>query len=103
MSKVLYSLIYIYFLAILTNSINASVLVKVGNDINFSCDRNIYYILIEVTFSEKPPKDYYSFTLELPNPDQLNFKCILDYPKSKIYCIIQSSDTIFLIIPKNPI
>ena len=94
MSKGLYTLIYLYFLSLLTNSISAVVLVKVGNDINFSCDRNIYYILIDVTFSEKPPKDYYSFTLELPNPDQLNFKCMLDYPKSKIYCLRPFSDEV---------
>ena len=50
---------------------------------SFSCDRNIYYILIDVVFSEKPPKEYYSFTLDLATPEDLDFKCMLDYPKKK--------------------
>ena len=51
---------------------------------SFSCDRNIYYILIDVVFSEKPPKEYYSFTLDLATPEDLDFKCMLDYPKKNI-------------------
>ena len=94
MSKGIYSLICIFILTILSDSINSTVIVKVGNDINFSCDRNIYYIIINVVFSEKPPKDYYPFTLNLPNPEDLNFKCMLDYPKTKIYCLRPFSDEV---------
>ena len=59
-----------------------------------TCDRNIYYIVIDVLFSEKPPKEYYSFTLYLQSPENLNFKCMLDYPKSKIYCFRSLSDEV---------
>ena len=61
---------------------------------SFSCDRNIYYILIDVVFSEKPPKEYYSFTLDLATPEDLDFKCMLDYPKKKIYCFRSFSDEV---------
>ena len=88
------NLFYIFLLFFLFNSINATVLVKVGNEINFSCDRNIYYILIDVVFSEKPPKEYYPFTLYLASPEQLNFKCMLDYPKKKVYCFRSFSDEV---------
>ena len=87
-------LIYIFLFALLSNLINATVLVKVGTNILMNCDRNIYYIVIDVLFSEKPPKEYYSFTLYLQSPENLNFKCMLDYPKSKIYCFRSLSDEV---------
>ena len=86
MSKILIYSLYLFLLSLLLNIINASVLVKAGNEISFSCDRNIYYILIDVIFSTKPEKEYYPFTLDLASPELLNFKCMLDYPKKKIYC-----------------
>ena len=86
MSKILQNLIYILLLSLLLNTINSAVLVKAGKNINFSCDRNIYYIVIDVVFSQKPTKEYYPFTLYLESPEELNFKCMLDYAKRKIYC-----------------
>ena len=94
MSKGLILSINIYLLLILFNSINTTVIVKAGNEISFSCDRNIYYILIDVIFSEKPPKEFYSFTLNLASPEDLNFKCMLDYSKNKIYCFRALSDEV---------
>ena len=94
MTKGLLLPINIFLLLILFNSINSTVLVKAGNEINFSCDRNIFYILIDVLFSEKPEKEYYSFTLNMANPEDLNFKCMLDYSKSKIYCFRAFSDEV---------
>ena len=58
----------------------------------FSCDKNVYLITIDVLFSGKPPKDQYPFTLKLSIPDKLQFKCMLDYPKSQIYCFHAFSD-----------
>ena len=86
MSKIFHNLIYIFLLSLLFNAISSTVLVKAGENINFSCDRNIYYILIDVIFAQKPEKEYYPFTLYLESPEELNFKCMLDYPKKKIYC-----------------
>ena len=83
MPKFQQNLVFIFFFIFLFDSINATVLVKAGNEINFSCDRNIYYILIDVVFSQKPPKEHYPFTLSLTSPKQLNFKCMLDYQKKK--------------------
>ena len=59
---------------------------------SFSCDKNIYYIVIDVIFSGKPTKDLYPFTLYLAWPEKLNFKCMLDYTKSQIYCFRAFSD-----------
>ena len=86
MSKILKNLIYLLILSCIISTINSIALVKAGKNINFSCDRNIYYILIDVIFSEKPAKEYYPFTLFLESPEELNFKCMLDYNKKKIYC-----------------
>ena len=89
--------INLFVLFFLINSINTSVIVKAGNEINITCDRNIYYILIDVVFSEKPPKELYPFTLYLASPENLSLKCMLDYNKSKIYCMRSFSDEVDLI------
>jgi len=39
-----------------------------------------------VLFSEKPQEEVYFFTLNLASPENLSFKCMLDYSKSQIYC-----------------
>ena len=54
---------------------------------NYSCEKNIYTISIDVIFSEKPKQEIFPFTLNLGAPDDLNFKCILDYSKSQINCL----------------
>ena len=75
-----------FFLIFLINTANGTILVKAGNEISFNCERNIYYITINVIFSDKPPKEQYPFTLKLLTPENLNFKCMLDYSKSNINC-----------------
>ena len=85
-SKSLINLISIIIILILINSSFERILVKAGDKINYSCEKNIYYIQIEVTFSEKPKNELYFFTLTLSSPDNLNFKCTLDYSKSQILC-----------------
>jgi len=66
--------------------------------LNFYFNHIITYLLIFKTvtyiFSEKPPKEYYSFTLDLATPEDLDFKCMLDYPKKKIYCFRSFSDEV---------
>ena len=79
-------------LCLLVKLSTSTVLIKAGNEMTFSCDKNIYYILIDVIFSGKPPKDLYPFTLYLAHPEKLNFKCMLDYSRSQIYCLRAFSD-----------
>ncbi len=79
-------LILLISLISLISLINASILVKAGTELSCSCNRNIYYISIDVSFSTTPEKQYYPFTLELASPELLNFKCMLDFPQKKISC-----------------
>ena len=85
-SKTPYILFSILIIICFIPSSLSTVLIKVGNNINYSCEKNIYYITIDVIFSEKPKKSIYPFTLNLASPENLNFKCSLDYSKSQIYC-----------------
>ena len=96
MSKLQLNLLYIIIVTFFLQSINSTVLVKARKVINLSCDRNVYYIVIDIVFSEKPPEEYYPFTLNLVNPSQLNFKCMLDYPKQIIYCFRSLSEVEFI-------
>ena len=48
---------------IIIESTNCTVLIKVGNNIKYNCENNIYYIKIDVLFSEKPHEEVYFFTL----------------------------------------
>ena len=84
-------LISFIFLSLIIIS-SSTVLIKVGNDMNFSCEKNVYYIAIDVIFSGKPQKEQYPFTLNLATPDKLNFKCMLDHPKNQLYCFRAFSD-----------
>ena len=87
-----YLLICFILLYIIIESTNCTVLVKAGNNIKHNCENNIYYIKIDVLFSEKPPEEVYFFTLNLASPENLSFKCMLDYSKSQIYCSRAISD-----------
>ena len=80
-------LISIFLFIILINSSLSTVLVKAGDKINNSCENNAYYLQIDVIFSEKPKKEQYFFTLNLLFPENLSFKCVLDYSKNQINCL----------------
>ena len=58
----------------------------------FSCNKNIYYIIIDVIFSGKHKIKQYPFNLKLSLSVNLIFKCILDYSKSQINCFLAFSD-----------
>ena len=86
------SLFNLFIIILLFSLINSkpkskNVLVKADNKINFSCEQDIFYISIEVIFTSKPPKPYYTFTLTLDSPEDLQFKCILEYESSQIKCL----------------
>ena len=80
------------FLLLLINFSNATVLIKAVNKVKYYCEKNVYYIIIDVIFSEKPPKEQYPFTLKLSSPEKLEFKCMLYYNKSSIICFRSFSD-----------
>lgn len=80
-------LLICFFFLSLVNISQSTVLIKAGNEMTFSCDKNIYYITIEMIFSGKPKQEQYSFTLNLANPEKLGFKCMLDYSKSQLFCL----------------
>ena len=88
----LHILFYCYIFLFLIDSSTSTVLVKAGNSVNYSCDKNIYYLSIDVVFSEKPKNEMYPFTLTLAAPDNFNFKCMLDYSQSNINCLRAFSD-----------
>ena len=69
-----YYLLYFFIFTILVKSSNSTVLIKAGNKVNYSCEKNIYTISIDVIFSEKPKQEIFPFTLNLGAPDDLNFK-----------------------------
>ena len=85
----LISFILLYFII---ESTNCTVLVKAGNNIKYNCENNIYYIKIDGIFSQKPQEEVYFFTLNLASPENLSFKCMLEYSKSQIYCSRAFSD-----------
>ena len=88
----LHILLYCFIFLFLIKSSTSTVLIKAGNNVNYSCEKNIYYLSIDVVFSEKPKKEMYPFTLSLAAPDNFNFKCMLDYSKSSINCLRAFSD-----------
>ena len=87
-----YLLICFFLFYIFIDLVNCTVLVKAGNNIKYNCENNIYYIKIDVIFSQKPPEEVYFFTLNLASPENLSFKCMLEYSKSQIYCSRAFSD-----------
>ena len=85
---IFFSLLFFF----LIQSSNSTLLIKAGNNINYYCNKNIYYISIDVIFSEKTKKETLPFTLNLAAPENLNFKCMIEFPKSKIQCFRAFSD-----------
>ena len=90
--KTSYALISAFIFLLLIESSLSTSLIKAGDNINYYCQKNIYYITIDVIFSEKPKKEIYPFILSLASPENLDFKCILDYSKSQIFCFRAFSD-----------
>lgn len=76
----------IFLIFVLINPIKTGILVKADGNINFTCEKDILYISIDVTFTKKPKKLYNPFTLTLVSPENFQLKCMLDYFKSKISC-----------------
>jgi len=88
----LHFLLYSFIFLVFIKSTNSTVLIKAGNNVNYMCKKNIYYLSIDVVFSEKPKQEIYPFVLNLAAPENLNFKCMLDYSKSQINCFRAFSD-----------
>ena len=58
------------------------------------CEQNSYYIKIEVTFSKTLDK-IIPFEIELPLPNRLPFKCVIDGPQSNILCFHSFNDYVW--------
>ena len=91
--KLSYLFISSFIFLFLIKSSNSTILIKAGDNIHYSCQRNTYYISMDVVISEKPKIDILPFTLNLAAPEDLNFKCILDYTKEQINCLRSFSDS----------
>ena len=91
--KVSYLFITSFIFLFLIKSSHSTILIKAGDNIHYSCQRNTYYISMDVVISEKPKIDILPFTLNLAAPEDLNFKCILDYTKEQINCLRSFSDS----------
>ena len=78
---------YIYFFIFLfQKSFSSFIRINATNDIKFNCENGLFIIDFKVDFSS-PLEDYYSFDLNLEFPDQLKFKCLIEYQNSTINCI----------------
>ena len=82
-SSYLFNFILLFALINLTES---ALLVKAGGNINFSCDKGIFYITMDVSISGKTKIQYYPFILTLDSPENLQFKCMLEYKERRIFC-----------------
>ena len=85
--NILFYPINIFLLFILINLSYANVIITASGQNKCSCENDILYISLDVNFSEKPEKDYYPFILTLDSPEDLQVKCMLEYPNNKIYCL----------------
>ena len=63
-------------------------------EIKTYCQDNSYYIKIDVGFSKKLTK-IIPFEIELPLPNRLPFKCIIDGPQSNIFCFHSFNDYVW--------
>lgn len=82
----LVSFLLIFFIIKNEVSAGSSTIVEASKDFDFFCDIDTYYIIMKVSFSSVPEKNYYPFTMTLTLPFNLNFKCMLQYEQSRIYC-----------------
>ena len=57
----------------------------IDNNIKQYCDKNLYQFEFKVRFSEKLNK-IIPFEMNIPLPNKLPFKCVIDGPNSKILC-----------------
>lgn len=75
----------IYFISLFINIKSEDIIVR-ARDINSTCEKNLFKIIIEVDFS-KIPDEYYSFYLQIKYSKDLLFKCIIDPSLKQIICI----------------
>ena len=57
----------------------------IDNNIKQNCDKNVYNFEFKVRFSEKLDK-IIPFEMNIPLPNKLPFKCVIDGPNAKIQC-----------------
>ena len=74
-----YFIFLIHKVSSIINKINAT------HEPNYYCDNNIFFIDLKVDFA-MPFDTYYSFNLVLEYPDDVKFKCFIDYQNKTIHC-----------------
>ena len=77
--KILYFIFLIHKVSSILNKIRAT------HEPNYYCDNNIFFIDFEVDF-DMPFDNYYSFNLVLEYPDDVKFKCFIEYQNKTIHC-----------------
>ena len=78
-------LIFLIILSILSSYKSEPLIIRAKDIINYYCLDNIYYLKIKILLSS--PIDYYiSFTLNMVKPNNLKFKCLINYQDDSINC-----------------
>jgi len=84
---------YALFFVILFNSLNISncqeediLVIPSEKNLKHLCENNIYQFQIDVQLSKKMD-EIIPFEMTIPLPSSLPFKCIINGPKSHIYCL----------------
>jgi len=77
--KIIYFIFLIYRVSSILNRINAT------HEPNYYCDNNLFFIDLKVDFALQFD-NYYSFNLDLEFPDDVKFKCFIEYQNKTIRC-----------------
>jgi hypothetical protein len=77
--KLFYFIFLIHKVSSIINKIYAT------HEPNYYCDNNLFFIDLKVDFA-MPFDTYYSFNLDLEYPDDVKFKCFIDYQNKTIHC-----------------
>ena len=78
---------YYLILFLLFENISSSLIrITATNEVKSYCNDGLYIIDMKVIFSS-PFDQYYSFILNIENPKEIKFKCLLTFKNSTIHCI----------------
>jgi len=99
--------IYIFLLfnlIIYSNSQEEKKILVISTDknITYSCSNNVYQFSFEVNLSEKL-EEIIPFELNIPLPNNLPFKCVIDGPKSNILCFHSFSNYVWSLVDNSRI
>ena len=95
-NQIMFSFILLIILFSLVQLQTKSMIIIYPSDNNITdyCSKNTYYFEFECKFSEKL-NQIIPFEMEIPLPNRLPFKCVIDGPKSKILCFHSFSNYVW--------